>query len=185
MLADQLSWQARLRRTLTAGAILAALLVPAGVGQAQARPAPGVKQVSFLGYTFSVPRSWPVINDADHPRGCVRFDVHAVYLGTPGVNQACPSWLLGTTEAVLIQPGPARTARVSRENPVAHDITVTAPRISLTATFDASPTQIYRILASASLPAPVITIPNPARLDAAPPPGPRSAGGARRGDRSA
>ncbi len=184
MLADQLSWQARLRRTLTACAILAALLGPAGVGQAQARPAPGVKQVSFLGYTFRVPRSWPVINDADHPRGCVRFDVHAVYLGTPGVNQACPSWLLGTTEAVLIQPGPARAARVSRENPVAHDITVTAPRISLTATFDASPTQIYRILASASLPAPVITVPNPARLDAARPPGRRSAGSARRVRRS-
>jgi hypothetical protein len=125
-----------------------------------------MRQISYLGYTFSIPGSWPVINDTDHPLGCVRFDVHAVYLGAPGANQACPSWLLGTTEAVLIQPGQASGARVSQENPTSREITVTAPRISLMATYDTDPTQIYRILASASLPAPAIRIPNPARLDA-------------------
>jgi Domain of unknown function (DUF1906) len=38
-------------------------------------------------------------------------------------------------------------------------------RIRLTATFDANPTVIYRILASAGLPPPLIRAPNPSRLD--------------------
>lgn len=166
MLADLLSWMARHGRALTACAVLAALLGPAGVSQAAAKPAPGMKQVSYLGYTFRIPSSWAVISDADHPHGCVRFDVHAVYLGAPGANQSCPSWLFGTTEAVLIQPGQASAVRLSQEDPTSREITVTAPRISMMATFDTDPTQIYQILASAALPAPAIEIPNPARLDA-------------------
>src|ERR1022692_2051643 len=37
------------------------------------------KAVSYLGRTFRVPRSWPVVRDGSHPHGCVRFDQHAVY----------------------------------------------------------------------------------------------------------
>ena len=122
------------------------------------------KAVSYLGRTFRVPRSWPVVRDGSHPHGCVRFDQHAVYLGTVGHDERCPSWLLGTTEALLIQPGPAIAARTSTENPVARQITAQAPGISVTATFDTDPTAIYRILASAKLPAPVLIAANPARL---------------------
>jgi hypothetical protein len=129
--------------------------------------APGLQRISYRGYTFEIPRSWPVIDEGADSGRCVRFDEHAVYLGAPGVNQVCPSWLLGTTEAILIQPGPARAAATSVEDPIARDISVTARRIRLTATFDADPTVIYRILASAGLPAPVIQVPNPARLAAA------------------
>lgn len=167
MLADQLSRTAQHGRALAACAVLAALTVPAAASDASASSAPGLKQVIYLGYSFEIPISWPVINNADHPRGCVRFDRHAVYLGIPGLNQNCPSWLFGTTEALLIQPGPARAALTSTENPTARQVAVTAPRISLTATFDTDPTTIYRILASAALPAPAIKVPNPAQLAAA------------------
>ena len=164
MLADQLRRMARHGRAAAACAVLAALAGPATASDASARSALRLKQVSYLGYTFTIPGSWPVINDAAHPRGCVRFDRHAVYLGTPGVNQNCPSWLFGTTEALLIQPGPGTSAIRSTENPTARQVTVTAAGISLTATFDTDPTTIYRILASAGLPAPVIRVPNPAQL---------------------
>jgi hypothetical protein len=45
------------------------------------------------------------------------------------------------------------------EDPVAHRITVTAPRITVTATYQANERQILAILASAGLPAPVIQNP--------------------------
>lgn len=156
---------------LTAVAVRPARAVLAGRDEASLRaggPSPPrrLKVVSYLGYRFRVPESWPVIDDTRRPRGCVRFDQHAVYLGAVSSNEFCPSWLLGTTEAMLIQPGPAQAIRVSAENPVARQITVAAPRIALTATFDTDPTTIYRILASASLPAPVLVAANPARLAA-------------------
>jgi hypothetical protein len=130
---------------------------PAGKGSRQQ-----LKIVSYRGYRFRVPRSWPVIRNAQHPTYCVRFDLHAVYLGVPGANQDCPSWLVGATEALLVEPAAAAVKRRSVENPVANEITATAPRIRVTATFDTDPTVIYRILASAGLPAPVIVAANPA-----------------------
>jgi hypothetical protein len=96
-------------------------------------------------------------------RTCVRFDRHVIYLGNPSVNQSCPSLLIGTTESVLIQPAAAKARPSATENKVARQISVTIPRIKVTATFDFDPGQIFRILASASLPAPVIRTPHPAR----------------------
>jgi hypothetical protein len=121
------------------------------------------RAVWYRGYRFDVPRSWPVIRVARHPSTCVRFDLHAVYLGPPGANENCPSWLLGATEAVLIQPASSSSPRASVEDPVADSVTATAPRISLTATFDTDPTVIYQILASAGLAAPMIVVPDPAQ----------------------
>jgi hypothetical protein len=34
----------------------------------------------------------------------VRFDVHAVYLGTPSAEMNCPAGGVGSVEAVLVQP---------------------------------------------------------------------------------
>ncbi|MGO9296709.1 MAG: hypothetical protein ACLP52_23010, partial [Streptosporangiaceae bacterium] len=87
MLADQL---ARIGRqagavaagaALAAGALLAGSAVPARAGAAAPEMARTLKRVSYRGYTFTVPRSWPVIDEAGHPGHCVRFDEHAVYLG--------------------------------------------------------------------------------------------------------
>jgi len=51
-----------------------------------------------------VPRSWPVYDLGRDPSTCVRFDRHAVYLGSPGANQACPAHLIGRTETIALQP---------------------------------------------------------------------------------
>ena len=150
-----------------AGLVLSSGVVPAAGAAilssngSTAAQAAQLKVVSYQGYRFEVPVSWPVLRLARHPATCVRFDLHAVYLGRPGANQDCPSWLLGATESVLIEPGPGSARTVSRENPVAAQITASAPRISVTATFDTDPTTIYRLLASAGLAAPSITLPNP------------------------
>ena len=127
---------------------------PSATASAGARAGPGMKQVSYRGYTFDVPRTWPVISLAQQPSTCVRFDRQVVYLGTPGANQDCPSLLIGTTEALLVAPGAGTAGPASVEDPVARQITVVAPRIQITATFDTDPGLIYRILASASLPSP-------------------------------
>lgn len=116
-----------------------------------------LKVVMYRGYSFRVPRSWPVIDNASRPHGCVRFDQHAVYLGPVSGEQSCPSWLLGTTESLLIQPGPAGVTRFSSEDQVARSITARAPGIVVTATFAKDPTLIGRILTSAGLPAPMLT----------------------------
>jgi Domain of unknown function (DUF1906) len=130
--------------------------------------ASALTQVTYRGYRFEVPRSWPVIRVKRRWKACVRFDLHAVYLGRPGANQNCPSWLVGTTEALVVQPWAAAAQRRTVENPVAQQITATAPRIKVIATFDTNPTLIYRILASARLAPPERVAANPAKLAAAP-----------------
>lgn len=120
-----------------------------------------LKTVGYRDYRFKVPAFWPVVNLARNPGACVRFDLHAVYLGRPGSDQNCPSWLLGATEAIVIQPGSPHAARRASENPVADQITATAPGIAVSATFSTDPALIGRILASAGLPRPVVAIPVP------------------------
>ena len=163
----------RQSRALAAGLLLAGMAMSAGAGldpasaaAAAARPA-GKTTLHYQGYTFEIPASWAVIREAQHRGSCVRFDEHVVYVGTPATNQSCPSWLFGTTEAMVIEPGPAGAGRTSVENPVSREITVTAPRVSITATFDADPGLIYTVLSKAGLPAPQIEPPDPALLDVA------------------
>src|ERR1700720_4062064 len=72
----------------------AALSKPAHSKRARRKPVPGnaatnkaataMKTVAYAGYEFQVPASWPVYRLDEHPKTCVRYDVHAVYLGTPG-----------------------------------------------------------------------------------------------------
>ena len=134
--------------TLSSSAALAA----AGPGATQ----DASKTVTYLGYNFAVPASWPIIRVT--PTTCVRFDRHAVYLGDPGSNQACPTGLLGTTEAILMQPAGGRVAAASAaEDPIAHRITAVGQGIEVTATYGTDPGLITGILASASLPAPTVS----------------------------
>ena len=145
----------------------AAILVAPGMAYAQgagggAEGVSALKAVTYRGYRFEVPATWPVIRLAANPGICVRFNVHAVYLGRPSANQDCPSWLLGVTQSVLIEPGPAAARKVSRENPVSDTIAARAPGIAVTATFDTGRKVIDRLLASAGLAAPSIEPPHPA-----------------------
>ena len=68
------------------------------------RPSVAVERVSYHGISVSVPRAWPVYRLGDDPTRCVLFDRHAVYLGTPGPNEACPAGAAGQTSAVLVEP---------------------------------------------------------------------------------
>ena len=64
---------------------------------------PLTRIVQYHGYQVTVPGSWPVYDLAADPSQCVLFNVHAVYLGTPGSAQDCPATALGHTESLFIQ----------------------------------------------------------------------------------
>ena len=63
-----------------------------------------MKTVVYHGYEFQVPASWLVYRLDQHPTTCVRYDVHAVYLGTPGADMQCPAGLVGRTQTVSVIP---------------------------------------------------------------------------------
>ena len=147
------------RRTLPIALTIGGLLLsavpfaPAAAAATVTHSAP--QRVTYLGHSFKIPRGWQVVYLTRHQRACVRFDRHIIYLGAPPHNQACPNVLVGTTEAMLVAPGPRQARQVSVENRVTRRITVVTSRLRITATFDAHPGQIDRILASAHLPRPV------------------------------
>jgi hypothetical protein len=72
-----------------------------------------MKTVEYRGYAVRVPASWPVYSLDEDPSQCVRYDVNAVYLGTPGPNQKCPAHVVGRADTVSIggpaTPGPRST----------------------------------------------------------------------------
>jgi hypothetical protein len=88
--------------------------IPAGVSGGAPATSAAERQVSFAGATVTVPSAWPVIDLATAPHTCVRFDVHAVYLGTPSPDQDCPAGLAGRSEAVLIEPAGATDGTLPR-----------------------------------------------------------------------
>src|SRR6266571_413881 len=147
---------ARLGLIAGAAAAVLGLSSPAAL----AAPTPGaLKTVTYLGYEFAVPASWPVIDTTRASTTCVRFDRHAIYLGDPGQNQDCPSGLIGTTEAILVQPAPGPVSAASAaEDQASRRITVLSPGIEVTATYDTDPALVDQILASASLPLPAASL---------------------------
>ncbi|GAA0599668.1 glycoside hydrolase domain-containing protein [Kribbella sandramycini] len=72
------------------------------VGPAQA--APGERTITYQGYQVAVPKSWAVVDLAEDPTACVRFDRPAVYLGTPAAQQNCPAHLVGRTAGLILEP---------------------------------------------------------------------------------
>ena len=64
----------------------------------------GLQTVEYHGVAFDVPADWPVHDLAADPTMCVRFDIHAVYLGNPSPDMNCPAGRVGSTEAMLVQP---------------------------------------------------------------------------------
>jgi hypothetical protein len=131
-------------------------LSPAAALAATQSSAP--KTVTYLGYKFTVPATWSVVHVSSTSATCVNFDRHAIYLGRPGQNQKCPSGLLGTTEAVLVQPVTGKVSGTSAaQDTIDRQITVASPKIEVTATYDTNRSLVARVLASASLPVPSST----------------------------
>jgi hypothetical protein len=81
------------------------------------------RKVDFGGRSVSVPKGWPVYRLAEHPRMCVRLDRRAVYLGTPGANQRCPSQAIGRQRAILFDPAARERARAQASAGVATPVT--------------------------------------------------------------
>jgi hypothetical protein len=69
------------------------------------------RTVHFDGRALEVPAKWPVYRLAEQPRLCVRLDRRAVYLGTPGASQRCPSHAVGRRRAILVDPAASPRAR--------------------------------------------------------------------------
>jgi Domain of unknown function (DUF1906) len=69
------------------------------------------RTVHFGDRAVGVPSSWPVYRLAQHPGMCVRLDRRAVYLGTPGANQRCPSGAIGRRRAILVEVGAGTAPR--------------------------------------------------------------------------
>jgi Domain of unknown function (DUF1906) len=135
---------------------------------------PATRVVQYHGYQIQVPGSWPVYNLATDPSQCVLFNVHAVYLGTPGSAQDCPAAALGHTESLLIQavspasapssavvlPGtsaalpqnaalPAAAAAAAGDSQTLQ-VEVPVAGVLVSAAFGANETQIRAILAGAT-----------------------------------
>ena len=97
---------------------------------------------------------------------CVRFDRHAVYLGTPSTTQHCPADPLGRTEAILVSPQagqPAAAASSSSLLPSAAAanagrsavrIVAASNHVVVTATWGHNPGLIRRALSIGSLRSP-------------------------------
>ena len=91
------SYQSDTRTPGTAG-----LAGSAGATRTAAQAAVATRTIDFGGWAINAPASWPVYRLAADPHGCVRFDVHAVYLGDPGPDQQCPAHLVGHTDALWL-----------------------------------------------------------------------------------
>jgi hypothetical protein len=105
--------------------------------------------ITYQGYQFTVPASWPVIDLTADPTACVRYDQHAVYLGTPGSDQQCPSNVFGHTEALLLSPGAAGGGSTIVDHPLSGEYDAVAPGIAITATYDSDPAEVSGILTKA------------------------------------
>ena len=151
---------------------------PAAAAPAQplaSHATPATRVVQYHGYQVTVPGSWPIYDLTANPSQCVLFNIHAVYLGTPGSAQDCPAAALGHTESLLIQAAssasapssavvlPAATAALP-QNAALPAATVAAATASQTlqvevpavgvlvsGAFGANETQIRGILAGAKL----------------------------------
>jgi hypothetical protein len=135
---------------LTAAALAAG---PLGLASSAPRSSDSedLTQVVYQGHKFTVPASWQIVDLKKHPDTCVRFDRHAVYLGTPGRDQNCPARASGRTEALLVQSAPA-AAKVVTENPTARTYRATGDRIAVTAAYGYDRTRMRDVLRSAGLP---------------------------------
>jgi hypothetical protein len=147
--------------TCAAAAIVLALFLTSNANAGDQR------SVKYLGRTFTVPGGWLVVDLTANPRACVRFDRHALYLGTPSAEQDCPAHAVGRTEAVLVQPVTAASG--STDNPVARQITAGADGITVTAAYGHDRGLAARIVRGAGFGTPRVAAPaRPAPAGAAP-----------------
>ena len=107
------------------------------------------KVVHYHGLSLRVPAGWPVYDLTAHPATCVRFNRHAVYLGSPSAEQRCPAHQIGRTDAILIEnPVRAASGAAGAALPAAngHAARVRLHGLRVTATWSGSSTTVARAL---------------------------------------
>jgi hypothetical protein len=124
----------------------------AASGHATATRGGATKVVRYLGWHARVPAAWPVYRLSAHPRTCVRFNRHAVYLGPPGAQERCPAHAAGRTEALLVSPLRSTLGPIPTGGAVAQR-TRSAGRVVVTATWDRHPAAVASALGVRSVPA--------------------------------
>jgi hypothetical protein len=156
------------------GVRLTAAIQPITNQTAAKAAASALKTVEYRGYAIQVPATWPVYLLSKDPSQCVRYDVNAVYLGTPGPNPDCPAHVVGRADTVSIGgpaiPGPRSTPvrtdlraavgakRAGTDMPAApgtimqntqlRELSVAMPDSApaITATYGTSPDEIMQVL---------------------------------------
>jgi hypothetical protein len=138
--------------------ILACLCTLFGfAGAGLARSASSVRVVRYRGVSVRVPRSWSVFDLARDRQTCVRFDRHALYLGTPGREERCPAHALGRTDAILISPlhasrgAPSVTASALALEGHVSSYGLRRSGVEVTATWSRSPEMVARALGRSSV----------------------------------
>ncbi|MEU8677829.1 glycoside hydrolase domain-containing protein [Streptomyces sp. NPDC048560] len=102
-------WRVRAGTALLA--VLAGIGALAVPGPAVAASSPESRQtVTYEGYSIDVPADWRVVDLAENPRACLRFDRPAVYLGVPGDQNDCPAGVVGRTAGIVVEPITARSS---------------------------------------------------------------------------
>jgi hypothetical protein len=143
------------RKWFLAGLLAASVSVLGGVGgtPAAAAKAPD-RVVEFHGYRVAIPAGWPVFDLSADPSVCVRFNRHALYLGSPSPVARCPARAIGRTEAILIQPLGGSGPWANR--PLASDRSATSfvaasGKVAVTATWSRHRSTVRRALPRRSL----------------------------------
>jgi hypothetical protein len=120
------------------------------------------RTVVFHGYRIAVPPGWPVYDLGRRAQTCVRFDRHAIYLGTPSASQRCPAHSVGRTGAVLVTPLRAGTARAGGPSgellrTAGTSATFTSAGVRVTATWSRDRRVVARALRHSLIPAAAAT----------------------------
>jgi glycoside hydrolase-like protein len=136
----------------------AAVTTPVTSAASAGRPHAGTtstaaaRTVAYAGRRFQIPADWPVTDLRTDPTACVRFDQHAVYLGTPGPDERCPAQGVGRPAgALLISTASAATGSSLVQDAAGHSIKATASGVSVEASYGDDPSEVLRILNSAHM----------------------------------
>jgi hypothetical protein len=144
---------AMLRNVAILVVAVAVTAIPSGGALARS----GTRDVRYRGLTLRVPASWPVFMLTSRSHTCVRFNRHAVYLGSPSADQVCPANAMGRTEAILVQPNrpgsaPAAAATGAMPASAGGEVRMVRDGVAVTATWGSDPSLVERALGLDSLP---------------------------------
>lgn len=127
----------------------------AGTSSAPGEVSAAARAVSYLGHTFTVPAGWHLVDLSGDSSRCVRFDVHAVYFGSPSAEQRCAGQAGGSVRgAVLAQPSPAATTASATDDPLNQRITATLRGVQITASYGTDRSSVLSLLSHAGVPTP-------------------------------